>query len=91
MCFKSFEIFNTPWNFPYFTKLRTDQAIKYLDEIKDIGKNIGAKCSIRLIDKGTPLEEIIKSANSNDLIVIGNKGHSNIERILIGGISEKSC
>jgi len=77
------EIFHT------FTKLRREQAVKYLDEIEKMGKNIGAKCSIRLIDKGTPLEEIIKSANPSDLIVIGIKGHSNIERMLIGNVTEK--
>ena len=75
--------------FRTFTKIRREQAIKYLDEIEEMGKKIGAKCSISLIDKGTPFEEIINSANSNDLIVMGSKGHSNVERMLIGGISEK--
>jgi nucleotide-binding universal stress UspA family protein len=54
-----------------------------------MGKSMNVKCSTRLIDRGTPFEEIIKSANKDDLIILGSKGHSNIERILVGGVSEK--
>lgn len=75
--------------FPSFNKIRREEAVKYLEEIEQIGINTGVKCLTRLIDGGTPVEEIIKSASPNDLIVMGIKGHSNIERILIGGVSEK--
>ena len=75
--------------FSSFTKIRRAEAIKYLDEIEQIGKKIDVYCTTRLIDGGTPVEEIIKSANPNDLIVVGIKGHSDIKRILIGSISEK--
>lgn len=75
--------------FQSFTKILREEAIKYLEEIEEIGKNIGVHCIARLIDGDIPVEEIIKSANPNDLIIMGIKGHSNIERILIGNVSEK--
>lgn len=75
--------------FQPFNKIRRADAVKYLEEIEELGKKIGVKCITRLIDGGAPVEEIIKSANPNDLIIMGIKGHSNIERILIGGVSEK--
>jgi len=75
--------------FPYLNKIRRGEAVEYLDEIEEIGKTMGVKCSTRLIDGGTPVEEIIKSASPNDLIIMGIKGHSNIEKILIGDVSEK--
>ena len=75
--------------FHSYTKIRRDKAEEYIDEIVEIGKSFDVKYTTKLVDGGTPLEEIIKSANSNDLIVLGSKGHSNIERILIGSVSEK--
>ena len=75
--------------FHSYTKVRRNEAEEYIDEIAQIGKSMDVKYTTKLIDGGTPFEEIINSANNNDLIVIGSKGHSNIERILIGSISEK--
>lgn len=75
--------------FHSFTKIRREQAEEYLDDIAQIGQSINVKCTTRLIDGGAPFEEIIKSASQNDLIILGCKGHSNIERILIGSVSEK--
>jgi nucleotide-binding universal stress UspA family protein len=80
---KSYEFFHT------FTRVRREQAEKYIDEIFQMGKSMNIKCSTRLIDRGMPFEEIIKSANKDDLIILGSKGHSNIERILVGNVSEK--
>ena len=75
--------------FHSYTKIRREKAEEYIDEIVEIGKSFDVKYTTKLVDGGTPLEEIIKSANTNDLIVLGSKGHSNIERILIGSVSEK--
>ncbi len=75
--------------FHSFTKIRREQAEEYLYEIDQIGKSMNIKCTTKLIDGGTPYDEIIKSANQNDLIILGSKGHSNIERIMIGSVSEK--
>jgi nucleotide-binding universal stress UspA family protein len=80
---KSYEYFHT------FTRVRREQAEEYIDEIFQLGKSMNLKCSTRLIDKGAPFEEIIKSANNDDLIILGSKGHSNIERLLVGSVSEK--
>jgi len=77
------ELFHT------FDSVKREQAVKYLDEIQQLGTTMSVKCTTRLIDGGTPVEEIIKSADTNDLIILGSKGHSNIERILIGSVSEK--
>jgi len=80
---KSHEFFHS------FTRVRREQAEEYINEINQMGKSMNVKCSTRLIDRGAPFEEIIKSANNDDLIILGSKGHSNIERILVGSVSEK--
>ena len=80
---KSHEFFHT------YTRVRREQAEGYVNEINQMGKSMDVKCSTRLIDRGAPFEEIIKSTGHNDLIVLGSKGHSNIERILVGSVSEK--
>lgn len=75
--------------FHSYTKIRREKAEEYINEIVKIGESMDVKYKTRLIDGGTPLEEIIKSANKNDLIVLGSKGHSNLEKLLIGSVSEK--
>ena len=80
---KSHEFFHT------YTRVKREHAEGYIDEINRMGKSMEVKCSTRLIDRGAPFEEIIKSANKDDLIILGSKGHSNIERILVGSVSEK--
>jgi nucleotide-binding universal stress UspA family protein len=75
--------------FSSYTKIRREQAERYIDEIIQIGQKFNVKYKTRLVDGSAPLDEIIKSANQNDLIIIGSKGHSNIEKILIGSVSEK--
>lgn len=39
--------------------------------------------------KGIPYREIIDFTNNDDLIVMGSKGHSTFERVLVGSVSEK--
>lgn len=65
-----------------------ENAIAYLHEIEQNGKNHGLKIMTKIIN-GTPYEEIIKFANKDDLIVMGNKGKTGLEKILIGGVAEK--
>jgi nucleotide-binding universal stress UspA family protein len=38
--------------------------------------------------EGHPAEEIIKEAKENDLIVIGSKGKTGLDRLLLGSVAE---
>jgi nucleotide-binding universal stress UspA family protein len=42
-----------------------------------------------ILIEGMPDDEIIKLANKNDLIIMGSKGHSSLDRILVGSVTEK--
>ena len=75
-----------------FTSLKTmnrQQAMKIISEIETIGEDVGVIMKSRLIDGGTPFEEIIKSASERDLIVLGSKGKTGVERVFLGSVSEK--
>jgi len=65
-----------------------DEGTKILEKIKKKGleKNVNIQ---PVILEGTPDDEIIKEANKDDLVVMGSKGKSSIDRIFIGSISEK--
>ena len=65
-----------------------ENANKYLNEIEQIGKKVEVTVKRKIL-RGTPFEEIIKFAQKEDLIVMGNKGKTDIERILIGSVAEK--
>jgi len=69
-------------------KMMKENANKYLNEIEQIGEKVGLTVEKKII-RGTPYEEIIKFAKKEDLIVMGNKGKTDIERILIGSVAEK--
>lgn len=69
-------------------KLVEEQAVEYLDDIKTLGKENGVSITTKLIE-GVPFEEIILSAQPNDLIVLGSKGKTKLNRVLIGSVSEK--
>jgi nucleotide-binding universal stress UspA family protein len=64
------------------------QGESILDEIAKMGSDTGVYVEKRLVD-GIPDDQIIKSADKNDLIILGSKGHSTLDRILIGSVSEK--
>ena len=59
----------------------------YLDEIVTLGKQMGINVSKKLVE-GHPAEEIIKKANEDDLIVIGSKGKTALDRLLLGSVAE---
>jgi nucleotide-binding universal stress UspA family protein len=65
---------------------------KILKETGNMGTKMGVTVKKVLIEKvlieGVPYEEIIKKANKEDLIILGCKGHSTLNRILIGSVSE---
>ncbi len=77
------------WNTgPEFTEKLTREGQKLLKKIKSIGDEQDILVKTKLL-AGIPDVEISNEANENDLIVMGNKGHSAVERILIGSVSEK--
>jgi nucleotide-binding universal stress UspA family protein len=76
------------WDYPMLTKTMNKQGESILNEIKDIGKSMDIKVKTILIE-GMPDDEIIKLANKNDLIIMGSKGHSSLDRILVGSVTEK--
>ena len=43
--------------------------------------------SKKMVD-GHPVDEIIKEAKKNDLIVIGCKGRTGLDRLLVGSVAE---
>ena len=59
-----------------------------LDEIEGMASTVGLKITKKVID-GSPDEEIIKISKKDDLIVMGAKGISAIDRIFLGSVSEK--
>jgi nucleotide-binding universal stress UspA family protein len=59
-----------------------------LKEIEDISKNDGVVVKTKMVE-GFPDQEIIKEAGKNDLIIMGSKGISALNRIFLGGVAEK--
>jgi len=59
----------------------------YLDELEELGKQMGVNVSKKLVE-GHPTEEIIKEAREDDLIVIGSKGRTGLDRLLMGSVAE---
>ena len=59
----------------------------YLDEIEELGNQMGVKVSKKLVE-GHPAEEIIKVAREDDLIVMGSKGRTGLDRLLMGSVAE---
>ena len=73
---------------PDFSALLRKEAEIVLNEVAKIGKRNGVRV-VKKIVEGVPSEEIIKAANKKDLIIMGSRGRSALERILIGSVSEK--
>jgi nucleotide-binding universal stress UspA family protein len=58
-----------------------------LDEIVTLGEKMGITVSKKLVE-GHPAEEIIKEAKVDDLIVMGSKGRTGLDRLLLGSVAE---
>jgi nucleotide-binding universal stress UspA family protein len=58
-----------------------------LDEIVTLGGEMGITVSKKLVE-GHPAEEIIKEAKEDDLIVMGSKGRTGLDRLLLGSVAE---
>jgi len=68
-------------------KMKKEGAL-LLDEIEQMASKSGLKIT-KKIKEGAPDEEIIKITKKDDLIVMGAKGISAIDRIFLGSVSEK--
>jgi nucleotide-binding universal stress UspA family protein len=64
------------------------QGSSILNSFKDECKKSGINIETRLVE-GIPDDEIISEAKKDDLIIMGSKGQSAIERIFIGSVTEK--
>ncbi len=69
-------------------KKMKDEGAILLDEIEEIASKVGVKIAKKLVE-GAPDEEIIRMSRRNDLVVMGAKGISAIDRIFLGSVSEK--
>ncbi len=78
------------WNQPKpeWTEAVKKEGNDLLNDIKESGEKKGANIETKLIE-GIPDDEIINEANPEDLIIMGGKGHSAVDRVLIGSVSEK--
>jgi len=72
-----------PWE-----AILTKQGKEVLANVEKIGKKAGVKVMKKLVE-GVPEEVIIKEAKKNDLIVMGCKGMTGLNRILLGNVCEK--
>jgi nucleotide-binding universal stress UspA family protein len=59
-----------------------------LDEVKKQGSEMGVQVKTKLVE-GIPDDQIIKEAKKDDLIVMGCKGKTALNRILMGSVCEK--
>ena len=59
----------------------------YLEEIEKLGEKMGVNVSKKIID-GHPAEEIIKEVKKNDLVIIGSKGTTALDRLLMRSVAE---
>jgi nucleotide-binding universal stress UspA family protein len=67
--------------------LLTKQGQKVLDEIEKKGSTMGVTVEKKLMED-VPEEIIMKEAEKNDLIVMGCKGKSAVDRISMGSVCE---
>jgi nucleotide-binding universal stress UspA family protein len=84
-----YDLYAYPTEIPYHPlhELLRKEARSYLDEIEKLGKEMGVKVLTKHVD-GHPTEEIIKEAKEDDLIVIGSKGKTALDRLLLGSVAE---
>jgi nucleotide-binding universal stress UspA family protein len=78
-----------PTEIPYqqLHDLLRREGRSYLEEIEKLGTEMGVNVSTKLVD-GHPAEEILKEAKEDDLIVIGSKGRTALDRLLMGSVAE---
>ncbi len=65
-----------------------EEAQSIIDDVKEIADKQNVKIDTDIVE-GVPDDEIIKTANENDLIIMGSKGRTALERVFLGSVSEK--
>ncbi len=82
-------LYGFPDELPYeqLHDLIRKQGRSYLDELEELGEQQGVNVFKRIVD-GHPADEIIKAAHEDDLIVIGSKGRTGLDRLLMGSVAE---
>jgi nucleotide-binding universal stress UspA family protein len=71
----------------YINDVMKKQGQAILNEIERMASEHDVKIQ-KVLAEGIPDDEIIKLTHKNDLIIMGSKGHSTLDRILIGSVSE---
>ena len=69
-------------------KFLQKEALETLNEVGDIGTKMGVSVEKKILE-GIPDQEIIKAGKKDDIIIMGSKGKSALDRIFLGSISEK--
>jgi len=64
------------------------EGAQVLAEIEEMASKVGLTITKKVLE-GSPDEEIIRISKKDDLIVMGAKGISAIDRIFLGSVSEK--
>ena len=82
-------LYGFPDELPYeqLHDLIQKQGRSYLDELEELGEQLDVNVFKRIVD-GHPADEIIKAAREDDLIVIGSKGRTGLDRLLMGSVAE---
>jgi nucleotide-binding universal stress UspA family protein len=71
----------------YWENILRNEGLTLLKEIKKKGETKEVHVTTKILT-GHPSEQIIKEAGKNDLIIMGSKGKSAFDRILLGSITE---
>ena len=74
--------------YPDAVELIKQQGKSILDDIKKMGSEVGVDVKTKMVE-GHPVQEIIKEAGKNDLIIIGCKGKSALKEILMGSVCQR--
>ncbi|MFO8078443.1 MAG: universal stress protein [Thermoplasmatota archaeon] len=82
-------VFEDSTEIPYMDilELLKQQGKKFLQEIETMAKKYDVSIKQKILE-GHPAEEIIKLAQPTDLIVLGKKGMTALDRIFLGSVTE---
>ena len=73
---------------PEMNDVLQEHGKSILNSFKESFSNVNVKIKTVMVE-GIPDDEIIKEAKKDDLVIMGSKGQSALERILIGSVTEK--
>lgn len=82
-------VFENTDEIPYMEvmELMKQQGKKFIKQIENLAKKRDVAIEGKIIE-GHPAEEIIKMATKNDLIILGRKGMTALDRIFLGSVTE---